>query len=103
MIEPAMAGPATEEISKMLLLQVTALVNTACGTMCGRMAARAGRLNVEKIPPMKMMQNMRMVEVRAVSNSCPNDIERAVRVSAEIAAVSWPRTAMVRRLYRSAM
>src|SRR3954467_11670472 len=90
MIMPAMAGPATEENSKMKADQVTALVKADWGTMCGRMAERAGRENVEKTPPAKMMANM--IRVAAIGETCPcaNLKESTARAMAEMAAVTWP-------------
>src|SRR3954470_22994628 len=87
MMTPAMAGPATEENSKMKADQVTALVKASLGTMCGRMAERAGREKVEKTPPAKMIQNMRLVAVVGVTLPWAKEIERMARVMAERAAV----------------
>src|SRR5688500_11619270 len=97
MMKPAMAGPATEEISKMVLDQVTALVKAAGGTMWGRMAERAGRLKVEKTPPAKMIQNMTLVAAWGLMWPRAKERERMARAREQMAAVNWPRTAMVRR------
>src|SRR4051794_30751406 len=98
MMNPAMAGPATEENSKMKADQVTALVKADWGTMWGRMAERAGRLKVEKTPPRKMIQNMAVVAARGSIFPCANESERMARAMEQMAAVTWPSAARVRRL-----
>src|SRR5213075_3278086 len=98
MIRPESAGPPAEDNSKMKADQVTALVNAEGGTMCGRIAERAGRLKVEKTPPAKMIQNMMLVAARGLSFPCAKESERIVSAIAQSAAVIWPRAARVRRL-----
>src|SRR5688500_10190055 len=98
MINPASAGPATEEISKIVLLQVTALVKAAGGTICGRIAERAGRLKVEKTPPAKMIQNMAFVAAAGPIWPLANDSDSSASASEQMVAVNCPSTAMVRRL-----
>src|SRR4051812_42887336 len=98
MTRPAMAGPATEENSKMKADQVTALVKADWGTMWGRIAERAGREKVEKTPPKKMIQNINWVADFASILPRAKEMERMARAMEQAAAVSWPSAAMVRRL-----
>src|SRR5207245_1591036 len=101
MMNRAMGGAATEENSKMKADQVTALVKACWGTMWGRMAERAGRLKVEKTPPAKMIQNMVMVAEWGPILPCAKERESTASAIEQMAAVSWPRAARVRRLWGS--